>query len=75
MKNIKEVEQFFTKEELDYFLPLLRKWTKVDSELVNWFNTHQISSCANQTPYLLCKNGKKHLFIQYIKHIEIGGYE
>ena len=74
MKNIKELEHYFTKEEIDHILPLLKNWTKVDSEIVNWFNTHKIASCSNETPYLLCEKGNKHLFIRYMRHIEFGGY-
>jgi uncharacterized protein (DUF1778 family) len=75
MNNIKEIKQYFTDEELAYFLPLLKQWCSNESEIVNWLNTHKIPSCANKTPCDLYKSGEKELFLQYVKHIEIGGFE
>lgn len=72
MNSIKEVEQYFTVEELIYLLPLLKQWCFDESEITNWFNTHQIPSCANKTPSELCKVGETELFLQYVKHIEFG---
>ncbi|PKH85478.1 hypothetical protein [Colwellia sp. Bg11-28] len=75
MNSIREVKQYFTDEELAYLLPLLKKWCSNESEIVNWLNTYKIPACANKTPCDLYKSGKKELFLQYIKHIEIGGFE
>ncbi|MFT4781486.1 MAG: hypothetical protein ACI9SD_001172 [Pseudohongiellaceae bacterium] len=74
MNSIIEIEQYFTDDELAYLLPLLKQWCSNESEIVNWLNTHQIPSCANKTSCELYKFGKKELFLQYIKHIEIGGF-
>ena len=74
MNSITEIEQNFTQVELDYLMPLLTKWCENESEIINWFNTHKIPACNNKTPDELCKAGEKPLFIQYIKHIEFGGF-
>jgi hypothetical protein len=74
MNSLIEIKQYFTDEELAYLLPLLKLWCRNELEIVNWFNTHQIPACANKTPYELCKAGEKEFLIQYVKHIEIGGF-
>jgi hypothetical protein len=74
MNSIIEIERCFTQVELNYLMPLLKKWTKHDYEVINWFNTHQIPSCADKTPSELCDLGEKDRFLQYVKHIEYGGF-
>jgi hypothetical protein len=74
MNSLIEIKQYFTDEELDYFLPLLKLWCRNELEIVNWFNTHQIPACSNKTPDELCKEMGKDLFIQYVKHIKLEGF-
>jgi hypothetical protein len=74
MNNLIEIKQYFTDEEFAYLLPLLKMWCSNELEIINWFNTHQIPGCANKTPDELCKEMEKGLFIQYVKHIEVGGF-
>ncbi|OUR84754.1 hypothetical protein A9Q75_01545 [Colwellia psychrerythraea] len=74
MNSIIEIERCFTQEELDYLMPLLKKWTRNEPEIIIWFNTYQISACSNQTPCKLCDSGEKEALIQYIKHIEFNGF-
>lgn len=74
MNSIIEIDRCFTQEELDYLMPLLKAWTKNESEVVHWFNTFKIAACDNKTASELCEADKKDIFLQYIKHIEHGGF-
>jgi hypothetical protein len=74
MNSIKDVEQYFTHKEIEYLLPLLKRWCVNENECLHWFKTHTIKSCDNLTPYELCNSGKKDLFLMYVKHIELGGF-
>jgi hypothetical protein len=74
MNSIKDIKQYFTHEELDYLLPLLKRWCVDETEILHWFKTHTIKSCGKLTPCELCSSGKKDLFLIYVKHIELGGF-
>lgn len=74
MNSIIEIERCFSQEELDYLMPLLKTWTKNESEKVHWFNTFKIPACANKTPSDLYNIEEKDRFLQYVKHIEYSGF-
>ncbi len=66
--------KYFTTDEKAYLFPILVLWTGSDEKSANWLLYERISACGNKTGFELCSNNQSEAFINYIRHIELGGF-
>jgi len=73
-KLIKLCGEYLTADEVAYLCPLLLQWAGSDEKAIAWFLNEKISTCEEKTAYELCKSKQTDLLIQFIRHIELGGF-
>jgi hypothetical protein len=65
---------FFEEKEQDYLFPLLVSWIGSDQLAAAWFFSEKIPAFGGKTGLEICKTGQSKNIINYIKHMEIGGF-
>jgi len=65
---------FFKADEISYLFPLISSWTGSDSQAVTWLKNEKISALGIKTALEVCQQNQPDVFLQYIHHIEYGGF-
>lgn len=66
--------QDLTTVEKKEMCSLLLGWSKTEGEAVSWFKTETIPACGGKTPIELCQSGECKSLLEYIRHIDKGGF-
>jgi hypothetical protein len=66
--------QDLTKAEKKEMCSLLLGWSKTEDEAISWFETQYIPACGGKTPIELCRSGESKSLLEYVLHIEKGGF-
>ena len=65
---------FLKEDERAYLFPLILDWTGSDAHAVNWLQNEKIPAFGNKTALEVFQNNQLNLFLEYIQHIEYGGF-
>ena len=53
---------------------LLLGWSKTEDEAISWFKTEAITASGGKVPIELCQSGECKSLLEYIRHINKGGF-
>ncbi|PCH94699.1 MAG: hypothetical protein COB83_10810 [Gammaproteobacteria bacterium] len=66
--------QCLTNADKKRICSLLLSWSETEAETISWFETEIIPACGSKTPIEMCKKGECKSLLEYINHIDRGGF-